>query len=619
MISRRSLPKALPLFIALAAAMNVAAQTSGAGVAASGSRADARGGASVNYRVAIDVRAKTFDVSADLNNLAADTLVFHFPIWGPGAYDIVNFGVYVHDITATGQGGRKLQVVRGDTSTFRIIGATQKVTLHYRVHDIESVPNSLWFGLSDIEPTFAFANTPALFAYADGFKNIPYGVTYVQPAGWDVAVGLDPAKGKGSYQAQDYDELIDAPIVMGKFQRLSFEVNGVPHIIAVFAPKKLDAVASKKLVDDTKRVVEIVSGFFGDMPYKRYVFQHFLVNPTPADAMFGALEHRNSSTYRMPWYGGDSEVMSELNAVIAHEYWHAWSPKRIHVAELGPFSYQRPPHTSSLWFAEGFTEYYARLLLVRNGMLDAGEAHAQLSRIVSASMGHRQRQAITDLSLKISQVPPEEILPLYSKGPVLGMLMDATIRLQTGNRKSLDDAMRYFNNEYGKRGITFGDDEIIPIIEQATGAKLEDFYVKYIAGTEPLPFNELLPKIGFVIDTTYRERLQLGAEVDQTEKGWSIASVEKGGSADSMGMQAGDVISEIRLKRTSLALAKIPTSVAGSLVSMPDVLGFTVLRGGRTLDVTAKIVKSKSADISVKPDPNAGGLAREIRVAMFGR
>jgi predicted metalloprotease with PDZ domain len=572
--------------------------------------------ASVDYRVVPALASETFEVAAVLNNVAGDTITFQFPIWGPGAYDIVNFGSYVQSFTATSGTGRPLKVIRGDTNTFRIIGGDGKVNIVYKMHDIENSPTSLWFGLSDIENDYVFANTPAIFGYPAGYKNVPYTVSYAVPKGWDIAIGLDPAPGKYNYRAHDYDELVDAPVTMGKFQRLEFTAGGKPHLIAVFAPEKLSSKDASDLVSATKQVVEIVSGFYGDMPYDRYVFQHFLVHPSAGDAIFGALEHRNSSTYRMPLYGGGAADI--LRGVIAHEYWHAWSPKRIHVAELGPFDYQHAPHTSSLWFAEGLTEYYAQVLLARNGLKDKGEVVSTLNNAVTGFYGRKQAMSIGDLSLHISELKPEQVLPLYSKGPILGLLLDAAIRSQTNNAKSLDDAMRYFNQEYGKTGKTFSDDEIIPIMERATGAKLADFYDRYILGHEPLPFDEYLPKIGFKMLTTFEDKRTLGATVEMTERGWKIATVEPGGSASKMGMQVGDVITMVNFKRKGMAATDIPVAYADVIATMRDVESFTVVRATSEMNVPAAIVNGKVATHRVEVDPAASATASAARKDIFG-
>src|SRR5207237_191392 len=53
---------------------------------------------------------------------------------------------------------------------------------------------------------------------------------------------------------------------------------------------------------------------------------------------------------------------------VGHEYFHAFNAKRLRPIELGPFDYDNPPRTTSLWESEGFTEYYAALMLARSGL-----------------------------------------------------------------------------------------------------------------------------------------------------------------------------------------------------------------------------------------------------------
>jgi len=598
----------------------VALASAVAGCSSPKSTMRAEGAPSVNYTVSIpDPASESFQVKALLNGIQLDTMTFYFPIWGPGAYDVVNFGGYVHDFAAAAGDGAPLKVIRTDTNTFKVVGVGSGTTLSYRVHDIESTDNSAWFGLSDIEPTFAFANTPAIFGYPDGYKDIPYDVTYRVPSGWDIAVGLDPAGAADSYRARDYDELVDAPVQMGTFQKFTFDLDGKPYVITVTAPEKLSQSDAQGLVDSTRKIVRIITGFFGDIPYDRYVFQHYLVTQTPDDVLFGALEHRNSSTYRMPYAAGN--VADELGPVIAHEFWHAWSPKRIHVRQLGPFDYQHPPRTKSLWFAEGLTEYYAQVLLLRNGMVAPEKLLSDIDQGAEMLGSRPQRESITSLSMKIAEVPPMQVLALYTKGPLLGFLLDADIRLQTDNKKSLDDAMRFFNEQYGKTGKTFGDDDIVPMMERATGTNLQDFYNRYIAGTDPLPFAEYLPKIGLTFVEYPDTVATFGGDLEQDAKGWKIVAVTPGSSFEAMGLRVGDVLTELHGPMDPVALAPIPAQVAETIAQqIPPGMGlsFGVERDGEKLEVPltmkTKVVTAHRLDI----DPDASGTALAIRRGMMG-
>ena len=576
--------------------------------------------ASVAYRVKIDTKGELFIVSAALENISPDTLVFSFPKWGPGAYDTVNFGAWVYDFTATAESGRKLTVVRGDTNTFRVIGCSsaRHIDLNYKVKDIESTPISLWFGLTDIEPSYAFANAVGLFGYPQGFKEIPYTVEYVAPKGWKTAVGLDPIDvERNIYRAADYDELVDAPVQMGTFQRIDFEVNGIPHIITVTAPKPLSTAQLAAIRDTTDHIVRLISGFFGDMPYKRYVFQHYLANPTGGDFSFGALEHRNSSSYRMPYtlFQSPAEMLA---SVIAHEYWHTWSPKRIHVHQLGPFDYQNPVRTNSLWFAEGMTEYYAQVLLARSGMDSPGKMFATLNQVFRSTYGRVQNESMGSLSMRIAEAPMNEMIAVYSKGPVVVLLLDAAIRKQTANRKSLDDAVRYFNENYGKTGASFGDDDIFPIIEKATGTTLGDFYRRFIVGTEPLPYDEYLPILGLKIESKSKIDTVLGVEAEKMPRGAVITTIVAGGSADRTGIQVGDAVIGVRWRGQEITTKDFPLELLAARItrSMTDI---QIERNGKEIWLPIQRVATTTIERVVVQDPAASPIARTIRLIIFGK
>lgn len=599
---------------------------------------------SVDYTVGIDIPNETFRVHTVINETGAESLVFNFPIWGPGAYDIVNFGKYVKSLDAK-QGGRTLQVARIDSNSFRITGASGNgpIEIDYAVRDIEKVPNSLWFGLTDIESNFVFANTVAIFGYADGYKQLPCTAAFETPKGWEISVGLDKLEGaaargrKNVYVARDYDELVDMPMQMGKFQKTEFTLQGKPHVITVTAPRKLTTAELNGLRDTTKMIVGWVSSIFGNLPYDRYIFQHYLVDLNAVeqgDFSFGALEHRNSSTYRMPLYN-QATPAQVLAGVIAHEYWHLWSPKRIHVAELGPFDYQRPPHTNSLWFAEGLTEYYAQVILARHNMKDPEEG-GMLGKLVNGGMGqpsvfertYRQPQpeSMASLSMRVAEAPLSEVVDVYAKGPVVVMLLDIAIRSQTNNRVTMDSVMRYFNNEYGKTGRTFGDDDIITIMEKASGTSLQDFYQKYIKGTEPLPYDELLPKAGFKITENTEQKRKLGAQAQVSGDGVKIVGITPGGNAEKMGLREGDevvavIIQDNRVPMHDLLekLAQFGATLTQMMEQSPtDGAVLVVRRDGKEQEVPLKLVSQEVKVYSVEADSKATGTALAIRKDITG-
>lgn len=580
-------------------------------------------GASFHYDVSIpDPAAETFHVRGELHGVASDTMTYFFPVWAPGAYDIVNFGAFVRDFKATTSDGRALEVIRPDDNTFRIVRPTESVVLDYVVKDIEEFDGSTWFALSDIEDSskVAFAVGTALFGYPEGRTGTPHTVTYVPPSGWELDVALNPVKNSpNTFSAVDYDELVDAPVQMGSFQRYEFEVDGIPHIITVKSPVPLIDKVGDELVAATKEVVEMMTDFYGEIPYDRYLFQIYLKIPRSMSEDYGALEHANSSTYLMPFIS-QAAVVDMLQPVISHEYWHLWSPKRFHVDKLGPFDYQHGPHTTSLWFHEGLTEYYARALLVRNDLRSKEDFLETFGRFVDEAYGTEQAEPITTLSADLTERPLEEIISLYTKGPLLGLMLDAEIRLQTDNKASLDDAFRLFNAEYADhRGDKeFGDDDIVPIIEKATGASVRDFFNRYIAGTEPLPIRELFPKIGI----TPVVAVDFGLRPVRADEYWRVAFILRDGGAQENGLQRKDTITGFAVNGGELRTPLDLKLTGGTL----DEWLAERLKNGESVEVeyirdgtrSRMPLKLEWAFKRLEVDPNASDKAKKIREGMFG-
>ncbi len=61
----------------------------------------------------------------------------------------------------------------------------------------------------------------------------------------------------------------------------------------------------------------------------------------------------------------------DLGDLAAHENFHAWNVKQIRPFVLGPFDYTKPDRTANLWWMEGVTDYYAKVLTYRSGIVDA--------------------------------------------------------------------------------------------------------------------------------------------------------------------------------------------------------------------------------------------------------
>src|SRR5207249_10307105 len=82
------------------------------------------------------------------------------------------------------------------------------------------------------------------------------------------------------------------------------------------------------------------------------------------------------------WVAGRRRAYLAGVELASHEYIDAWNVKRLRPAELGPFDYENENITRSLWIAEGFTDYYADLQVLRGGLQTRDEYLEDLSSTI---------------------------------------------------------------------------------------------------------------------------------------------------------------------------------------------------------------------------------------------
>jgi predicted metalloprotease with PDZ domain len=119
--------------------------------------------------------------------------------------------------------------------------------------------------------------------------------------------------------------------------------------------------------------------------------------------------------------------------LLSHELFHLWNGHRYKLAE---------PETLGYWFSEGFTNFYARRLLLRAGILDAGAYVANLNEAIARyTLSPVRGEPATRIAADFWKNRDVEKLP-YLRGDVVALLVDAEIRALSHGSKSLDDLMK---------------------------------------------------------------------------------------------------------------------------------------------------------------------------------
>jgi predicted metalloprotease with PDZ domain len=190
---------------------------------------------------------------------------------------------------------------------------------------------------------------------------------------------------------------------------------------------------------------------------------------------------------------------------ISHEYCHAFNVKRLRPVELGPFDYEREPHTPSLWISEGFTSYFGHLAVLRAGLTSPdgflASTSAQIAQLQRAPGRLVQTLEQSSLDVWTSEgisgvnTNANTSVSYYLKGQIAGFLLDATVRRATNGAKSLDDVMRLAYRRYGgEKGFT--PEEFRATASEVAGIDLSRWFRRTAASTDELDYADALDWYG---------------------------------------------------------------------------------------------------------------------------
>ncbi len=586
-----------------------------------------------------DLASHLFDVSVTVDLPSGEGQVFALPAWIPGSYMIREFSRNIVQIRAESQ-GKQVALAKLDKHSWRAAPVDGPLTLHYEVYAWD-----LSVRAAHLDQTHGFFNGTSVFLRVLGQEAMPHLVDIVRSPdaaakNWRVATSLPELGarryGFGTYLAGDYDELIDHPVEVGEFALASFKAHGIAHDIVITG--RVPNLDMKRLQTDLKAICETQIAFFEPKarraPMQRYVFLTLAVGDG-----YGGLEHRASTalicaradlpTAATPARLEANDGYLKFLGLCSHEYFHTWNVKRIKPAAFAPYDLQNETYTPLLWLFEGFTSYYDDLLLVRAGVIDeATYLKLQAKTIASVLRGSgRTKQSVAESSFdawgkyyRQDENAPNAIVSYYTKGSLVALCFDLTIRAKTDGKKSLDDVMlalwqRYGRDFYegGARGIT--EAEVEALFDEATGLKLKPLFNRYVRGTEDLPLAKLYAPFGVRLqDERKAAKPSLDVTIGRDGADSKLAQVHEGGAAHRAGMSAGDVLVALDGVRVGGAPASLEGLLnryrVGQTVELhafrrDELMRFDVLlQGERTPGITLEVVDG-GKKIKGPPRPSA--------------
>src|ERR1700761_8445600 len=423
-----------------------------------------------------------------------------------GRYATHKFGKNIYNIKTYTAGDTSLTInqIEGDLYEIPQHGNTVKVSYTLFGNWTDGT-------YASIDPSHAHLNMPAAFMWVVGQdkRAIKFEFNDLDKYGWKVATQLKN-EGANIYSAPNLQYMMDSPTELSAYKISSWDVlnNGKKEKINL----TVHSDDSQEVIDNfAKQVQKMVleeKAVFGELPaydYGEYTFLDDIYPTVSGDGM----EHRNSTCIVQPAPKVEGNEI-RLLGTFSHEYFHSWNVKRIRPKSLEPFNFTHADMSSELWFAEGFTQYYGELLLVRSGFHTpdeytgtiAGFINSVLNKPASKHFNAPQMSrysVFADAGVSIDPNNNNNVFNSYYYGGAIALALD--LRLRSDFNLTLDDYMRTVWLNRGKVMKPY----TIPDL-QADLAKLTknpkfaaDFFNKYIYGIDKNNYEELLAKAGLLL------------------------------------------------------------------------------------------------------------------------
>ncbi|NOG55125.1 MAG: M61 family metallopeptidase [Planctomycetes bacterium] len=516
------------------------------------------------------------DVSIEFDDVGADAIDLMLPTWRPGRYVILDPAGTVRDVRAIDRkSGAVLATGKTDKSTWRIVtGGAEAVRIDYRIY-----ANSLGDRTRHVDDSHAYLSGESVFMYWPQRRGVSLDVHVVAPDGWETSTGLAEHPSRpGTFVASDYDVLVDSPLEIGTHERILFDVDGIPHEIAIWSDAQFDA---DRMIADFSEIVRQQAAVFGNMPYDKYVFMIHA-----GRGAGGGTEHLNSTIMQTSRESlEDDEAYKRFLGLVSHEMFHTWNVKQLRPAGIHPYDYQRENYSKLFWVAEGTTSYYTPIILVRGGLKKPDAYLTSLGESIDRFLRRpgRQVQSLEESSfdawIKFNRHTPDDVnstVSFYNKGSLVSLLLDMEVRKRTMNEMSLDDVLRRLYEAFPLSGPGLTTSDLIATLEDMTNASFTQFYAEYVAGTAELDFESALDTVGLLLffdqtDATKKDKGDeteggddavdpenavvpyLGLDTGEAAGGARVRSVRSDGPAYRAGLIPGDVIIAMNGRRVNAA------------------------------------------------------------------
>jgi predicted metalloprotease with PDZ domain len=571
--------------------------------------------APVAYRVSFpQPEHRWMQVEVTFNDVPEGVLQVRISRSSPGRYAMHEFAKNVYNVTVTDVAGKALPVAHPNPHQWDVTGHSGNVRVTYHVFGDRVDGTYL-----AVDSTHAHINMPAALMWARGLELRAATVRFEPPAGasWKVATQLLPGPDPLTFTAPNLQYLMDSPSEFSGFSLRTFQIasgsESARFRVAVHHQgndMELDAFAR-----DVQKIVGEARHVFGEYPAFEGNTYTFIGDYMPW-ASGDAMEHRNSTFLSSPTSIRNNSL--GLLGSVAHEFFHSWNVERIRPRSLEPFNFEDANMSGELWLAEGFTNYYEWLLLIRSGLVDLdGYATNATGTIntVTLGPGRLMRSAVemsqfapfVDAATSVDRTTFENtFISYYTWGEAIGLALDLSLRDRSDSTVTLDHYMRALWQKYGKPGgrlpgyvdnpYTIADARSTLAEVAGDQAFANEFFARYVEGHEVAEYARLLARAGLTLRRRYPGQGYAGDLRLQDARGTVrvAAPVPFGSPAYAAGLERDDLI---------LSIGGVPASSVAEVERVirtrrpGESIPLVIERRGQQVTGTLRLVADPTEDV----------------------
>lgn len=307
------------------------------------------------------------------------------------------------------------------------------------------------------------------------------------PMDWKLAAPW-AQKGSHTYLAKDHESLIENSLVYGDFYMTKYTEGVFRYTVALPGSAQKDSTLfSSTLKKITRAYVDI----FPQTPPTNYLVTLFYHDLDDGESFYESF----AFTLKRP--------INQTNKIIwanqmAHELFHYWNSDLIRASS----------YSDRQWFSEGTAEYYANMTLVRQGIISESVFLSKAEKILGLYQNYRGWRETETSLLEAGKKKGRHRFLVYNGGWAVAMALDVEIMENTHGQKNLDDFMTVMFERYTTQSYTY--DDLIRTASEVCGMDLASFFKKYVAGTELLPLNDYMDRLGYhMSDVIYEAEVYL--------------------------------------------------------------------------------------------------------------